>query len=304
MGIDHQQDCAVEQRRKGKPARPALCEFAVLAEETRTKTDHADADTGQEIAGIEQNPAGLDRQRKAVGLQPAHIADDQPHRHVGNDRESQKGDKCRPRPVAQREDQQAEYFQHPRRDCQQRGGCDVERQQHPQEPCRARRPWANRQRAPPEMKEVEVGGAGQMIAQEGRIIRDRHQHEDRNQKGNAEPPRAIAQEIRRSPAGQAVMDEQARDQEHAGHEEAVVEQHDEVEPQPAHFVAAAEMGVVHHGVMDQHQQRDEGARTVECYDTPGGRSGTIASFGLVQHLISFQSGRCSNYFRTRRKSAS
>jgi hypothetical protein len=154
------------------------------------------------------------------------------------------------------------------------------------------------------MKETEIGGAGQMVAQEGRIIRNRHQHEDRNQKGNAEPPGAVAQEACRSPAGQAVVHEQARDQEHASHEEAVVEQHDEVEPQPAHFVAAAEMGVVHHGVMDQHQQRDEGARTVERDDAPGGRPGPTASFGLVLHLISFQSGRCSNYFRTHRRSAS
>ena len=295
MGIDHQQDRAVEQRRKGKPARPTPGQRTFLAQDSSAKADHADADTGQEIAGIEQNPAGLDRQRKAVGLQPAHVADDQPHRNIDDDRGGEERRKRRPRPVAQRKDQQAGHLQQARRHCEQRSGCDVERQQHPQKPCRARRPGTNRQRAPPEMKEVEIGGAGQMVAQEGRIIRNRHQHEDRNQKGNAEPPRAIAQEVRRSPAGQAVVHEQARDQEHAGHEEAVVEQHDEVEPQPAHFVAVAEMGVVDRGMVDQHQQRDEGARAVERNDAPPRLDGPVAPIALAQHLVTSHRA-CAGHF--------
>ena len=79
------------------------------------------------------------------------------------------------------------------------------------------------------------------------------------------------------------MNEQPRDQEHAGHEETVVEQHDQIEAEPAHLVAIAEIGVVDDGMMDQHQQRDEGARAVERDDAPRRRGGLIVFVGLAQH---------------------
>src|ERR1700759_810382 len=97
-----------------------------------------------------------------------------------------------------------------------------------------------------------------MVTQEGRIIGDRHQYEDREQEGNAETKGAIADEAQRSAPRQALAHEQARDQEHAGHEEAVVEQYDQVEAEPAYAVAVAEIGVVDDGVVDNHQERDEG----------------------------------------------
>jgi hypothetical protein len=67
------------------------------------------------------------------------------------------------------------------------------------------------------------------------------------------------------------MHEQAGKEEHAGHEEAVAEQHHQVEAEPAHAVAAdAEMRVVDDGVIEHHQQGDEGARAVERNDAVRG----------------------------------
>ncbi len=79
------------------------------------------------------------------------------------------------------------------------------------------------------------------------------------------------------------MDEQSRNQEHEGHEEAVVEQDDQVEAKPAHPVAIAEMGEVDDGMVDHHQQRDERARPVERHDAPRDPGDLIALTGLSQH---------------------
>jgi len=47
----------------------------------------------------------------------------------------------------------------------------------------------------------------------------------------------------RTPARKAVTNEQPGNEEHAGHEETVIEQHDQIESEPAHPVAIAEIGV-------------------------------------------------------------
>jgi hypothetical protein len=91
-----------------------------------------------------------------------------------------------------------------------------------------------------------------MVAQERRVIRDRYQHEDRDQQRHPQAPRAMAQVTYRIPAREAVMNEQSRDQEHEGHEEAVVEQHDQIEAEPADPIAVAEIGVVDDGMVDDH----------------------------------------------------
>jgi len=70
---------------------------------------------------------------------------------------------------------------------------------------------------------AHVRGIRQMIAQEGRIIGERHQDEDGNEIGHPEPGGAMPKKIRRPPARKTVAHEQARNEEHAGHEEAVVE---------------------------------------------------------------------------------
>src|ERR1700688_3586356 len=105
-----------------------------------------------------------------------------------------------------------------------------------------------------------------MIAQEGRIIGNRHQDEYRDQKWHTQSPDAPLQEDRRPPSRQAAPDEQSGNEKHAGHEETVIEQHDQIEAEPAHFVAMAKVGVVDDRVMQHHQQRDEGARAVERND--------------------------------------
>ena len=81
------------------------------------------------------------------------------------------------------------------------------------------------------------------------------------------------------------MNEQPRDQEHEGHEETVVEQHDQIEAEPAYPVAIAEIGEVDDGMVDHHQQRGEGARAVERDDTPRRRGGLIVFTALAQHLF-------------------
>jgi hypothetical protein len=53
---------------------------------------------------------------------------------------------------------------------------------------------------------------------------------------------------------------------HAGHEEAVIEQHDQIESEPAHPVAIAELGVIDDRVVQHHQERDKGARAVQRND--------------------------------------
>jgi hypothetical protein len=88
------------------------------------------------------------------------------------------------------------------------------------------------------------------------------------------------------PACQAVADEQPGDQEHAGHEETVVEQHDQVETEPAHFVAAAEMSVVDNGMMQHDQKRNKRARAVERGDAQGRRYSLFAGVRLSQHELS------------------
>src|SRR5258708_16443582 len=98
------------------------------------------------------------------------------------------------------------------------------------------------------------------------------------------------------------MDEQSRNQEHEGHEETVIEQHDQIEAKPTHPVAIAEMGEVDGGMVDHHQQSDERARPVERHDASRHRGGLIALAGFSQH--GFRSAYTSVTFRTRRKSAS
>jgi len=83
------------------------------------------------------------------------------------------------------------------------------------------------------------------------------------------------------------MDEKSRDQKHESHEEAVIEQHDQVEAEPAHPVAVAEIGVVDDGMMDDHQKGDEGARAVEPNDAFRGQ-GLIVFESFAQHLLGFR----------------
>ena len=109
------------------------------------------------------------------------------------------------------------------------------------------------------MKEVEVRGAGQMITQERGVIGDGYQHKDRDQQRNAETPEPLAQVSDRSPPGQAFMDEQSRYQEHESHEKTVVEQHDEVEAEPARVIAI-DTG---HGQIDFKLRQDPRVRLLE-----------------------------------------
>ncbi len=288
--IDQQQDRAIEQQRNGEPDRPAFYDFTIIRKNAGLQTDGADANAGQEIAGVKQDPAGLDRKRVAARLQPARIAEDQVHRQIHH-RDDQKPYEGRQRPAAKGKDRPAQRRDNARCNRPHRGGDEIQRQQHPQKPCRPRGPGPDRQRVPPEMQEVEVGRAGQMIAQEGRIIGDRHQHEDRDEIGHAQPPCAAGEIVQRSPARQAVVDEQPGEQEHAGHEEAVVEQHHQIETEPAHAVAAAEMGVVDDGVVQQHQERDAGARPVQRYDTHRRRHGLIGNVRFPQHRLASLTSR-------------
>src|SRR6266852_2990715 len=140
---------------------------------------------------------------------------------------------------------------------------------------------------PPEMQEAEIRRSRQMVAQECRIIRDRHQHEDRYQIGHAEPPGAVAQKARWSLSHQAVPDEQSGDEKHEGHEETVVEQYDQIKAKPAHFVAAAEIGVIDDGVVKQHQQYDERSRAVQRDNAWRRDRGRIALVRLPQHRFLF-----------------
>ncbi len=73
------------------------------------------------------------------------------------------------------------------------------------------------------------------------------------------------------------MNEQARDEKHAGHEEAVIEQHDEVEAEPARVIAIAEISVIDDRVMQHHQQRDAGSRAVKSRDAHRRRRDLIIS---------------------------
>jgi hypothetical protein len=162
---------------------------------------------------------------------------------------------------------------------QQRGDC-TERQQHPQEPRRPRRPWTDRQRVPPEMEEIEISRCWRMIAQKGRIIGDRRHYEDRDRKRHAQSPGTAGQEVSGSPARQAVANEQSRNEKHAGHEETVVEQHDQVESEPAHRIAIAEIGVIDDRVVQHHQQRDKGARPFQRNDAFHSHHSSTAAIGF------------------------
>jgi hypothetical protein len=52
---------------------------------------------------------------------------------------------------------------------------------------------------------------------------------------------------------EAVANEQSGDKEHAGHEETVTEQRDQIKSEPAHPVAIAEMGVIEGRVVQHYQ---------------------------------------------------
>src|SRR5882672_2828533 len=73
----------------------------------------------------------------------------------------------------------------------------------------------------------------------------------------------LGQEVCGSSARQAVTNEQSRNKEHAGHEKTVIEQHDQIESEPAHPVGIAEIGVIDDRVVQHHQQRDKAARAVD-----------------------------------------
>src|SRR5262249_26829645 len=107
MNIDEEQDRAVEDGRKGKPYLPSARELAVLRKETRPQIGRADADADGEISQIEQNPAGLDRQREMAGLEPGRISEIQTQRYIDGDREQTERGEGDARPVAQRIDRLA-----------------------------------------------------------------------------------------------------------------------------------------------------------------------------------------------------
>ena len=120
------------------------------------------------------------------------------------------------------------------------------------------------------------------------VVGDRHDHEDRHDIGHAEAQRATADIIGRSPPRQARRHEQAGDEEHAGHEIAVVEQRDEIEAEPVHAVAAlAEIGVIDRGVIQHDRQRDEGPGAVERDDPAGDRLGLLQVRG---HAVMHRNG--------------
>src|ERR1700688_5127059 len=127
-----------------------------------------------------------------------------------------------------------------------------------------------------------------MIAQEGRIIGNGHQDEDRDQKWHTQSPGAPLQEDRRSSSRQAAEDEQSGDEKHEGHKKTVIEHNDEIEAEPAHSVAMAKVGVVDDRVMQHHQQRDEGARAVERSDVHRRLHAVISYvyFWFMQHHCS------------------
>ena len=208
------------------------------------------------------------------------------HRQIGRDRDGQKYAEGRQRPLAGGKNQLAEGREDTRRHRPNRGGNQVERQQHPQKPGRTRRPWSDAERAPPEVQEVEIRRSRQVIAQECWIIGDRHQHEDRDQKRHAQSPGTVAQEVSGSPARQAVTNEQSRNEKHAGHEEAVIEQHDQIESEPAHPIAIAEISVIDDRVVQQHQQRDKSARAVQRNDAFRCHHSPTVAIGFPQHHIS------------------
>ena len=69
---------------------------------------------------------------------------------------------------------------------------------------------------------------------------------------------------------------------------------DQIEAEPTHPVAIAEMGEVDDGMVDHHQQRDEGARPIERHDAPRHRGGLIALAGFSQH--GFRPQLCQRHF--------
>src|ERR1700744_5777367 len=79
------------------------------------------------------------------------------------------------------------------------------------------------------------------------------------------------------------MDEQARHQENESHEKAVVEQHDEIETEPADAVAIAEIRVVDDGMVEHHQQRRKRAGAVERDDAAARHGSLLAVTDLLQH---------------------
>jgi hypothetical protein len=96
----------------------------------------------------------------------------------------------------------------------------------------------------------------------------------------------VGQEVGGFPARQAALNEQSGNKEHAGHEESVVEQHDQIESEPAHPVAIAVIGVVHDRVVQHHQQRDQSARAVQRNDAFRSHHGLSAAIGFLQHHVS------------------
>ncbi len=97
---------------------------------------------------------------------------------------------------------------------------------------------------------------------------------------------------------------------HESHEEAIVEQHDQIEAEPAHPVTVAEIGVVDNGMVDDHQKCEEGTRAVERDDAF--RCHVFEC--LAQHLLGFRESRysivkistsepaCLPFYRSRRRS--
>ena len=223
----------------------------------------ADSGTGEKISGIERRATGLDENRIVTERRPVRFADADAQRQIDHDREQRECRERRQWSVAHAVDDPPERGDRARRDGKDRSGDRIEEQQHPEKPGRSRRPWARRHHVRVVAREVEL----LMVVA---VVGDRHQHEDRNEKGRAEAEGAAGEIVRRAPARQAGMHEQAGDEEHAGHEEAVAEQHHEVEAEPAHAIAAdAEMRVVDDGVVEHDEQGDEGARAVERNDAVG-----------------------------------
>ena len=134
----------------------------------------------------------------------------------------------------------------------------IESQQHPDKPGRSAWPRSHGDRLPPEGGEADV-----VLAQFDGVIGGRHQDQCRDNEGQAEPPPAVAQEPADPLALQARPDEQARQEEHGRHEEAVGEQHDAVKAEEGLWIGMSVIGVGDDRMVDQHQYRDEGSGAVK-----------------------------------------
>src|SRR5258706_2547584 len=186
-----------------------------------------DAETGEEVDGIEQRSTELER--KWSDMNPCPRREDERERDIGERGGGhQNRHDCR-RPRAQLADDVTKRIARAAREPVERGGAEIEHQQHPQKPRWSARPKRQCKPVLPVRRQPRINGRDAI----NRIMRDRHQQADRERERQPDADHAGKQEYARTFASKAWPYEQPGKKEQECDEIRILVRTENIEAEPA-----------------------------------------------------------------------